>query len=448
MIHKKLKKGYDIKVDGISEKRFETAQNSDLIAVKPDDFIGLKPKLMVKEGDSVQVGSPLFYHKENDSLVAVSPASGTVEEIIRGDRRKIEAIVVRNDGRFSNVSYDIKGVAFNEIVSVLKRSGIFVNLKQRPYGIIPDPEIKPRDIFISVMDTSPLAADQLFLLKGKENLFQKGLDVLALLTDGTVHLVHDKEMDSENICKNFHNVELHSFKGKHPAGNSGVHIHHIAPVKDSHDVLWTVPFQTVLDIGYLYMNKTINNKISVAVAGPSAENRFYYEVIRCAQVDSFVKVNHSKPSRIISGDVLTGSDCTKGFISWNKNLVTVIPEIVKSRFVGWLMPGFTLPSFSRTYVSWYISKIFPSINFKHNSGLNGGLRAFIVTGEMEKVLPMDIYPMYLIKSILAEEIEEMEALGIYEVIEEDFALCEYIDPSKNNIQAIIRQGLDLMIKEG
>jgi len=455
MTKKTLKKGYHLKLEGEPFKAFEDAPFPDRVAGKPGDFPGVKPKLAVEAGDKVKVGTVLYYDKDNEDIRFTSPASGVVVEIVRGERRAIEAVVVETDGRQTKERINlpkksISSLTGEEVIPLLLKSGLFPSIIQRPFGKIADPSVTPRDIFISAMNTAPLSPDWNLVVHGNEEAFQAGLDVLARLTSGSVHLTVDKK--HRNLSKAFtgaRNVELHRFSGPHPAGNVGVHIHHIAPIRGKDDIVWTCSVQTVICIGRFFLKGELSPGTVVAVAGSSAANRKYFRTIRGAEISSFVDNFFDEPVRFISGDVLTGRKIEyDGFMSFYDNMLSIIPEPEHYEFLGWTTMGAQKLSLSRTFLSYYISLLLPRLKFVQKASMNGGKRAFIVSGIYENVLPMDIFPVFLLKSILAEDIEEMEGLGIYEVIEEDLALCEYVDPSKNDIQEILRSGLDLIEREG
>ena len=441
---KKLRQGYDIKIVGESVRTIEKAPFPKKVALKPTDFEGLKPKLLIKVKDEVKIGTPLAFDKKNELIKIISPVSGKVTEIIRGERRVIEAIVIEPDGKQTREELYINKENLNKesILEALLKSGLFLNFTQRPFNKIANPSDIPRDIFISAMDTAPLAAEASLILQGNENSFQKGLDVLSQLTSGKVRLSFKPE---DKVFADFKNCELHNFSGKHPAGNVGVHIHHISPIKNANDIVWSCYVQAVILIGRLFETGKINSEIIVKVAGSAVKKRYYYKTIIGAEVSSFLgKVDEN--SRIISGDVLTGKKIEQdGFVGFKDNLITVIPEATKPEFLGWLNPGFSKRSWWKTFVSAIIT---PKKAFNADTNIGGGNRSLVINSIYEEVVPMNILPSYLIKSILAEDIEEMEALGIYEVAEEDFALCEYICPSKTEFQQIIRQGLNLIEKEG
>jgi len=440
----KLRRGYDIKITGDSERIIKQVSFPDKVALKPTDFEGIKPKLLVKPGDLVNVGTPLAFDKHNHRIKIISHVSGKVSEIIRGERRVIQAIVIATDGKqtLEELGIDLSKLDKDSVLEALLQSGLFLNFLQRPFNKIANPEDTPRDIFISAMDTAPLAADATIILKGNEAQFQKGIDVLNHLTSGQVRLAFKAE---DKMFGEFSNCKLYNFKGPHPAGNVGVHIHHIAPVKNIKDIVWTCSVQSVILIGRLFETGKIDQNIVIKVAGNSVENKNYYKVVNGAEISSFIG-NVKENSRIISGNVLTGQKIEyDGFIGFKDDMISVIPEAVEPEFLGWLNPGFSKRSWWKTFISAIIT---PGKTFNADTNIGGGNRALVINSVYEEVLPMRILPSYLIKSILAEDIEEMEALGIYEVAEEDMALCEYICPSKTEFQKIIRQGLNLIEKEG
>ena len=439
----KLHQGYNIKLTGETVRTIEQALFPQKVALKPTDFEGLKPKLLVQIGDEVKVGTQLAFDKKNDRVKIISHVSGKVSEIVRGERRIIEAIVIEPDGKQTGEELNInKNLNKESITEALLKSGLFLNFVQRPFNKIANPSDAPRDIFISAMDTAPLAAEDSFILEGNESSFQKGLDILSHLTSGKVRLSFKPE---DKIFAKFNNCELYNFKGPHPAGNVGVHIHHISPIKNANDIVWSCSVQAVILIGRLFETGKINSEIIVKIAGSAIKKRYYYKTVIGAEVSSFLG-EIEENSRIISGDVLTGKKIEPdGFIGFKDNLITVIPEATEPEFLGWLDPGFSKRSWWKTFVSAIIT---PKKTFKADTNIGGGNRSLVINSIYEEVVPMNILPSYLIKSILAEDIEEMEALGIYEVAEEDFALCEYICPSKTEFQQIIRKGLNLMEKEG
>lgn len=449
-----LKKGYDIKIAGRTETTLEALPAPDFVALQPNEFRGIKAKLTISEGDTVRVGTPLFADKDLPDVMFVSPVSGTVDQINRGERRVLLEIVIKND--HSNTAEKLTSFSAQEarkrnreqIISQLLKGGMWPLIRQRPFNKIANQADTPRDIFISAFDTAPLAADPVFILKGEKEAFQLGVDLLGKLTDGSVHLsVNGKDTAWSEEFGQIQNVELHRFKGPHPAGNVGVQIHHIKPIKRG-DVVWYVQPAAVAAIGKFFTTGIFPSERIIATAGSSLRMRNYYKTVLGAPVSLLAAPENltDKEVRYISGNVLTGRKVSaKGYVGFYDNLLTVIPEGAKDKvLVEYALPGFRKESFSRTF----ISKFLPSREFVLDTRTFGGKRAFIQTGEYEKVLPMDIYPSYLMKSILAEDIEEMEGLGILECDEEDLALCTYICPSKIDFGEILRMGLDLVEREG
>jgi Na+-transporting NADH:ubiquinone oxidoreductase subunit A len=448
----RIKRGYNIRVLGETEPEVEQAAYPGRIALKPNDFIGLKARLSVDVGDRVRIGTPLFHDRNDENIVFTSPASGRVVEIRRGEKRVIQAVVVETDGKRSRDKLDLSrrklsSASRDSIIEILLNTGLFPCIRQRPFAKIANPSDEPRDIFVSAMNTGPLAADPNLIVRGNERFFQRGLDVILKLTSGRVHLsVDGSRGDNSPAFVNAQGVELHRFIGPHPAGTIGVQIHHIAPIRGARDIVWYCSVQSVILIGKLFTTGELSPEITLAVAGTSATKRKYFQSIIGVSADSIIGRHVTDgPVRYISGDLLTGSNIgSDGFLGFYDNLITLIPEAENSEFLGWIRLGLR-----RESRSWsYLSRLFPAWRFMIDTNRNGSVRPFVATGLYEKVLPMDILPLHLLKSILAEDVEEMEGLGIYEVAEEEFALCEYICPSKISVQEIIRHGLDLMEREG
>ena len=438
----KLSKGLEIRLQGEAVRELTELPLAAEYAVSPLDVEGVTPKMLVKVGDTVEAGSALFFDKNNPKVVFTSPVSGTVAAVNRGEKRRILSVVVAAD---KNISYkefaklDVETASREEIVNLLLESGLWTLLVQRPYGIIANPADEPKAVFVSAFDSAPLAPDYDFVLADAQKELQKGFEVLARLTSGKVHLSYSTEQEAPQV----EGVELHAFKGKHPAGNVGVQIHHIDPINKGEKV-WTANIQDVAIIGRLFLTGKVDMTRVVAVAGASVAQPRYCRIVAGAPAASLYEAT-AENVRVISGNVLTGRNIGKeGFIGYNANALTVIPEGDNYELLGWAMPRFKKFSVSRAYFSW----LFPCRKYNLDTNLNGEERAFVVTGLYEKYLPMDIYPMHLLKAILAGDIDKMENLGIYEVVEEDFALCEFVDPSKTEMQQIIRNGINLMIKEG
>jgi Na+-transporting NADH:ubiquinone oxidoreductase subunit A len=443
----KLKKGFDLKIIGAAEKKLSGESTPQFYAVKPIDFHGLTPKLIIKPGDKVLAGTPLFVDKLSPSVHFTSPVSGTVVSVERGDRRKLLEVVVEKAGNefFDFGKSDPTRLSRDKIKEALLLSGLWPVIRQRPYHITAQPEKTPKSIFISGFDTAPLAPDYNFIVANSSaSHLSKGISALTKLTDGKVHLILNGKNEASDALKNTGGVEISYFTGPHPAGNVGVQIHHIDPINKG-EIVWFINIQDVIAIGRFFEEGVYLHQRIVALTGSEVINPQYYKVISGASVSGMVKDNiRDGHLRYISGNVLTGSRIQPdGYLGYYDSQITVIPEGDKFEFFGWAMPGLDKFSFSKTFAS----KIIPKKAYTLDTNLHGGERAFVLTGQYEKVLPMDILPMQLLKAILAQDIDMMENLGIYEVAEEDFALCEFIDASKIEIQAIIRQGLDLMKKE-
>jgi Na+-transporting NADH:ubiquinone oxidoreductase subunit A len=455
MIKHKLKKGYEVKLAGKTEKVIVEAEKSKLFASQPPDFIGLKPRLEVEEGSEVKIGTPLYYDKQRPEIKFVSPASGKVTQINRGERRAIMEIVIESDNKDDTIDFgkhalvELEKLDAEKIKNQLLGSGVWPVIRQRPFSKIADPGAVPRDIFVYAMDTAPLAADPEILLENEDENFLAGLKMIKKLTEGKLFLTVDGSKDTHvTAIEKVQDVEIHSFKGKHPAGNVSVHIHHIAPIKAG-DIIWYLYAPDVALIGKLFLTGVYPIERIVAVAGSSvkAEARKYYKTRVGTKVQTLANEGDlvDEHGRYISGNVMSGRKLDEnGYLGFYDRTLTVIPESRQRDLFGWLTPGLKDESYSRLF----LSKLIPSKEYIKDTRIHGGKRAFIQTGEYEKVLPMDILPSYLVKSIMAEEIEDMLALGLLEVDEEDFALCSYICPSKIHFGTYIRQGLDLLEKEG
>jgi Na+-transporting NADH:ubiquinone oxidoreductase subunit A len=440
-----LRKGLNIRLKGDAEKTLRefTALH---FAVKPTDFIGVFPRMLVKEGDAVKAGTPLFIDKHRENICFASPVSGMVSEIKRGDKRVLLEVRIEPDGKNEQEKFgaqDPASLTKAEITEKLLKSGLWTLIRQRPYGIIANPDQTPKSIHISAFDTAPLAPDYDFIIHGKGDLFQTGIDALSKLTDGKVHLNISNNTSATEFL-NCRNVELTTFKGPHPAGNVGIQIHHIDPINKG-DIVWFAGVQDVITIGSLFKQGIYNSEIILALAGSEVAKTGYYKTRRGACIGKLIEGNIKGGNvRYISGNVLTGTQIRPdSFTGYYDSAVTVIPEGNYHEFLGWALPGLDKLSFSRSFPSW----LMPGKKYTVDTNLHGGERAFVMTGQFEKVLPMDIYPLQLLKAIIVEDIDLMENLGIYEVEPEDFALCEFIDTSKTEIQTIVRKGLESMRKE-
>lgn len=441
-----IKKGLDINLLGEAEKTVVDL-NDRLFAVKPTDFNDCFPKLLVDEGDNVKAGSPLFMDKYRTEIVFTSPVSGKVKEIKRGAKRKLLEIIVESDGKNESLDFgaaDISSVKREEILEKLLKSGVWPVLRQRPYSIIADVKDEPKSIFIPAFESGPLAPDYDLMVHNHGPEFQAGLDVLKKLTPGKIYLNIREKKTFSKVFLNAKNVEINSFQGPHPVGNVSVHISRLDPINKG-DIIWYVNPQDVLTIGRLFLTGKYDASKMVALAGSEVKRPKYYKTYKGASIEGMVAKNVADGEiRYISGNVLTGTAIEKdGFVGYYDNMVTVIPEGNYSEFLGWISLGLGKFSFSKTFPTF----LYPNKKFRLDTNLHGGKRAYVLTSVYEKVFPFDVFPIQLIKAILVEDIDAMENLGIYEIDEEDFALCEVIDVSKTEIQQVIRGGLDLIHKE-
>ncbi len=446
----RLKKGLNIPLKGAANPQIYKTISSDIIAVKPTDFKLVIPKLLVKEGDTLKAGSPVFADKKNPQIVFTSPCSGTVSEIVRGEKRKILEIRIKAEKNINYLQFDapeIFSATKEQIIELLLKSGLWVAIKQRPYGTIANPADKPRALYISGFDSAPLAPDMDFALKTDFENIQKGIEILSKLTAGGIHLSLNADNHASSPFHRLDKIIQHTFEGPHPAGNVGVQINNISPLNKG-EIIWTTDLYSIASIGKLFTKGIYDVSKTIPVTGPRVKNPSY---IKCLPGMSFSDISDmadrssEMPIRYISGNVLTGENVgEKGFLGFYHNQITLISEGNYHELFGWAKP-FRLKkfSFNHSYFSWLLKKR----QYSLDSNLNGGKRAFITSEVYQKVLPMDIYATHLLKAILAQDIDKMEELGIYEVVEEDFALCEYVCPSKIDIQQIVSDGIELMIKE-
>ena len=440
-----LKKGLDIPITGVAALRISKTVSPDVIAIKPSDFKGLSPRLLVREGDAVMCGSPVMADKNFTDILITSPVSGKVKEIVRGEKRKLLAVLIENDHEFTRVDFGCKKVPQDaaQVKQLLLSSGMWPWLIQRPYGILANPVICPKAIFVSAFNTAPLAADAEFCHADEFNFIQAGVNALAQISK--VHVSVDSEVAS--AFTRLENCEIHSFKGKHPAGNVGVQISHIAPIcKD--EAVWTISLAGLAAIGKLMLKGTADFSRKVAVCGPMAIEASYVKALPGIPMKNLAGFYGALADeiRFISGDVLCGDNIGKdGYLGWYSDQVTLIKEGTERELFGWIRPiRYKQFSTDHCYFSW----LMPWRKYDMDTNLHGGPRAFLMNdGYYAKVLPMDIYPLYLAKACLAGDIDKMEKFGIYEVLPEDLAVCEFVDPSKNNIQEMIAKGIDLMLKE-
>ena len=441
-----IKKGLSIPLQGESIKSSSNFKRPTKFAVQPTDFYGLTPKLSVKVGDSVSVGDVLFFDKNQEQIKFTSPVSGKIVAVNRGAKRKILSVEISasDKDKFKNFGkVDITSLSQEKIKDLMLKSGCWPYLKQRPYDVIANPNDVPKAIFISAYNTAPLGADYSYILKDKKDAFKTGIAALAKLTSGKVNLgIGSKDAD---FFSDINQADIYQVSGKHPAGNASFQIAKINPINQGERV-WVVNPQDVAIIGNLFLTGQYKPNRMVALAGTGVAKPQYYNLTSGQNLTQLFKEKLNQGNyRIISGDVLTGQKIdSNSFLSFYTNLISVIPEGNHYDFLGWHpFVGNNKLSLSRTFFSW----LTPNKKYNLDTNLNGEERALVVTGEMEKVFPMDIYPMQLIKAAMVEDIEKMENLGIYEVAPEDFALIDFTNTSKLEAQSIIRHALDVMIKE-
>ena len=446
----KLRKGLDIRLVGVANKVKTNAKTPKTVSLKPIDFHGMIPRMLVKEGESVRIGSIIFKDKYRESIKFASPVNGKVQAIIRGEKRRILEVVIdvdENQEATAASPINISSMSGEDVKLKMLDAGLWPFVRQRPIDIVADPKNEPKAIFISAFDSSPLAPDLDFVLNGKSEEFQAGLDVLAKLTSGKVHLTLNAKSPANDVFKEAKGVDLNTINGKHPAGNVGTQIHHIDPINKG-EFVWTLNAQDVALIGQYFLTGTYASKRTIAVTGSEIKDPQYFEVIQGTNVSELLQgMIIGDNVRVISGNVLTGTKIAQdGHLCFYSNQITVIPEGDDLKFVlteGWLGLGFDKFSNSRLFPTFLNSKK----KFTLDTNTNGEERAFVMTGEMEKVFPFDILPMHIAKAAITDNIDGMENLGIYEVIPEDFALCEYVCTTKINIQDKIRKGLDLINEE-
>ncbi len=447
----KLKRGHDIKLDGVAQEEIREVE-VNTFAVQPPDFRGNAPipKMMVEAGQEVMAGDPLFFDKSSPEIFYASPVSGEVAEIRRGAKRAITEVIILadKDQQYKVLpQLDAQTAERSEIIQYLKSSGFWPFISQRPFDIVADPDHVPRDIFISTFDTAPLAPDSNFIVHGKGDQLQAGIEVLRKLTDGAVHLGLDARGDSPDAAfVGANGVQKHWFNGKHPVGNVGIQIHHTAPIKPG-DVVWTLQVEDVLLLGDMVMNNRYRPERLIAITGNGIKDSYYVKTFVGASLSDLLKDHeiNDEQHRIISGNVLSGvQNSTAGFLHAPDNQLSIIPEGRDFEMFGWLITPADRPTVSRTYPNF----MFPDLSYEVDTNTHGERRAFVQTGQYESVLPADIYPQHLMKAIMVNDFEKMEGLGILELSEEDVALCEFACTSKMPLQQILREGLDLMREQG
>ncbi len=434
----KLRKGLDVKLRGCASSAVSALGLSPEVALVPSDFVGLTPKVLVREGDKVLVGDPLMASKQEPEVKFVSPVSGTVSLVERGERRKVLSIRVKPDGKQEQKLFDTKG----DTKALLLESGLFGFFRMRPYDVVASPADEPKAIFVSAFNSMPLAQDFEVALNGEEKEFQAGLTALSKLAP--VHLGISTKQTATALTE-AKDCNVTAYDGPAPAGNVGVHINHISPINKG-EVVWTLGAEEVIFVGRLMLTGKVDLTRTIALAGSEVTAPQYYKVVVGQQIASIVegKVN-AEGARLINGNVMTGIKCSPAdFLGAHATEINAIPEGDKAdEFMGWIAPRLNTFSTSRTYLSW----LMPKKEYVLDARIKGGERHMIMSGEYDRVLPMDIYGEHLIKAIITGDIDRQEALGIYEVAPEDFAIAEFVCSSKLELQRIVRQGLDTLRKE-
>ena len=439
-----LHKGLDIQLQGKAEEKKISLKSNGHYALVPDDFEGVTPKVVVKEGDKVKAGDALFVNKQYPEVKFASPVSGTIREVVRGERRKVLCVRVDADEQQEFTDFgkkDVGTLSGEQVINALLEAGIFGYINQLPYAVSANPSALPKAIFVSALRDKPLACDFEYEVKGQEMDFQTGLTALSKIAKTYLGV------GRESVLENMKDVEVNSFVGKCPAGNVGVQVNHLSPVNKG-EVVWTIGDPTVvLFIGRLLNTGKVNMTRTVALCGSEIKSPAYADMLVGEELSTLLSNSYdaSKNVRIINGNVLTGKPTSKeGFLGAHTSEITVIPEgDDANEMLGWILPRLKQFSVNRSYFSWLCGKR----QYALDARIKGGERHMIMSGEYDRVLPMDIYGEYLIKAIIAGDIDRQEALGIYEVSPEDFALAEFVDSSKLELQRIVREGLNILRKE-
>ena len=444
----KLRKGLDINLAGKAERKKIQLKSNGKYALQPECFTGVVPKVVVKEGDKVKAGDALFINKNYPEIKFASPVSGTVTAVERGERRKVLAVKVEADATqvFTDFGVkDVKKLSGDEVKASLLEAGLFGYINQLPYDVVTTPDSNPKAIFVSALRDKPLAADFDFELEGQEKEWQAGLTALSKMAK--TYLGIGAKQESVKALAGAEDVEVNVFDGPCPAGNVSVQVNHVSPVNKG-EVVWTVDPSAVIFFGRLFLTGKVNLKRTVALVGSEVKQPQYADMLVGEELQTLLSNSYDNKHnvRIINGNVLTGRITTKdGFLGAHSSEITVIPEGDNAdELAGWIMPRFNQFSVNRSYFSWLFGK---KKAYALDARVKGGQRHMIMSGEYDKVIPMDIYPEYLVKAIITGNIDKMEQLGIYEVSPEDFALAEFVDSSKLELQRIVREGLDMLRRE-
>ena len=443
-----LTKGHNIKINGNPVKQISNLPCPASIKIIPDNFLSVKPKLLIKEGAQVKIGDKIFFDKNNPSIFFCSNVSGTIKNIKLGERRKVEEIEIscdNNDSILSKPEINIDNSSADDIKKILLDSGLWPSIRQRPFSKIANPSLMPKSIFVTAMPTAPFSLDLNIVLDGNNDTIKLGFDIIQKLTSGNVNLVLDRNKDY-SIFSDLDSVETHYFSGPHPSGNTGIHIHHIDPIADKDDIVWYISLQDLNDIGKFFKDGSYPTEKYISCGGSCLSEPAYYKIKKGMLISDILKNQKLDPNHIlISGDVLSGQKTdTDKPLNFYSEILSVISYNKNRDFLGWILPGLSKYSLSRTF----LSSLFDKKETDFDTKINGSRRAIIPFGRWEKMLPMDIIPDFLIKSILAKDIEDMEKYGIYECDYEDFSLCAYACQSKVEVSKIIKEGLQLMEDEG
>jgi len=451
LAHINIRKGHNIRISGSPENEYFSRPKSKTVSIQPNNFRYVKPKLLVKVvGDKVDIGSPIFFDKVQPDIKWASPGGGEIKEIILGDRRSVENIIIELHEEEKSVLHtpvkyqEISSLGKAKVTDQIMEANLWPMIRQRPFNKIADPNDTPMAIFVSGFNSAPLTVNLDFALRYKQSVFQAGLNVLNQLSNGNVHLTFEVDTNCETLTA-ARNVNLHTVNGPHPSGNVGIQIHHINPWKPN-EVIWVINAQHVLTIGDLFLKGIYDPSIVATVAGPGVKNPAHIQTRTGASIETFLLDNlNSDDNRIISGDVLTGQETNlNGFLGYYDTTISVVPNSNEREFLGLLKPGNEQSRYSVTNA--FISQ--NKSNFNFTTQQSGSLRPMVPINAWENMLPMDIYPNALYRSILAEDFEEMEGLGLLECDEEDFALCSFVCPSKIDVGSVIRHGLNLMKDDG
>ena len=443
----KIKKGYDVKLVGEAASTLGGTVSSSSYALKPTDFKNITPRLQLREGSNVKAGDTIFVDKDRPEINFCSPVSGEIVEVKRGEKRKILEILILADKEISYADFgkaNPADLSAEQVKEKLLASGAWTLLLERPFGVVANPKHEFNNVFVTGIQSSPLSADVNLQVQGEGKNLQTGINALAKLTSGKVYLSLDGDSTPASELTEVKNAEINYFSGPHPKGNVGVQMHYLAPLNKGEHAL-TLTAEDAIIIGRLFNEGKLDMTRTIALAGSEVNDPKHYKAIAGVNLKDFLdKETNGGHNRFISGNILTGTRIDKdGYLGFYNTEVSVIPEGDQEEFFAWALPGFGKFSVSRTFFSW----LTPNKRYRLNSGMHGEERAFVVTGVYETVFPFDIYPVQLLKSILIRDIEKMEELGIYEVTEEDFALCEVICPSKIPVQEIVREGLNFLRAE-